>query len=129
MQKKKETLYSLATNKVFCSYCPSFCCYRLENSSLLIDATDIFRIADHLQITEGEVRKKYMMGKNTFKVKVDGACIFLAEGRMSKRCTIHRARPKQCRDFPYDEPCPYLEREDLLSIIQPMVAKSCGCKP
>ncbi len=125
--KKKSPTYSLATNKIFCNYCPAFCCYRLENSSLLIDAIDINRIAHHLGITDGDVRKQFIEGKNTFKVKEDGACIFLTDGKMSKRCSIHRARPRQCRDFPYDAPCPYLEREDLLSVIHPRVAKSCSC--
>jgi hypothetical protein len=41
---------------------------------------------------------------------------------------IHPARPQQCRDFPYDESCPYLVREDLLATIYPKVAKSLGCK-
>jgi Fe-S-cluster containining protein len=38
---------------------------------------------------------------------------------MVKRCTVHEARPKQCSRFPYEKPCPYLEREDLLAEIQP----------
>ncbi len=125
--KKKSTTYSLASNKVFCNYCPAFCCYRLKGSSLLIDATDINRIARHLRMLDGEVREKYIEGKNTFKVREDGACIFLTDGKISKRCSIHRARPRQCRDFPYDNTCPYLEQEDLLSVIQPKVAKSCSC--
>jgi len=43
---------------------------------------------------------------------------------MTKRCTIHEARPDQCRRFPYGLPCPYLHREDLLAEIQPRIEKS-----
>lgn len=116
--------YSLARNKIFCNYCPGFCCYRLEGSTLYLDATDINRIARHFNISDGEVRKGYIEGKNTFKVRTDGSCIFLDNNKMHGRCSIHTARPRQCREFPYNEPCPYLEREDLLEKIQPKVQQS-----
>lgn len=91
---------------------------------MYIDATDINRIARYFGLSDGEVRKRYLEGKNTFKVKEDGSCLFLSTQKMCGRCKIHAARPMQCRHFPYDEPCPYLEREDLLEIIQPRVARS-----
>jgi Fe-S-cluster containining protein len=88
-----------------------------------LDAVDINRIARHFKITDGEVRKKYMEGKNTFKVKEDGSCVFLNDRKMRARCSIHTARPLQCQQFPYGEPCPYLEREDLLAQIHPWIEK------
>jgi uncharacterized protein len=124
----KQEPYSLATSKIFCNFCPAYCCYRLEGSSLLITAEDINRIGRHLQIPDGVIRKKFLEGKNTFKTKEDGSCVFLADGRISKRCTIHSARPRQCMDFPYDNPCPYLDREDLLTAIEPRIIKSLGLK-
>jgi uncharacterized protein len=117
-----------ATNKVFCNYCPGFCCYRLPGSILFITAIDINRIARHFHFSDGEVRTRFIEKRNTFKVKKDGSCIFLIDGRFSRRCSIHPARPQQCRDFPYDDPCPYLGREDLLAAIYPKVEKSLGCK-
>jgi Fe-S-cluster containining protein len=88
---------------------------------LLITAADINRLARYFQVTDGEIRKRYMENKHTFKVKDDGSCIFQAADRMVRRCTVHEARPAQCRNFPYNRPCPYLEREDLLAAIQPHV--------
>lgn len=114
------------TNKVFCNYCPAFCCYRLQGSILLLTATDINRLARHLHLSDGEVRRRYIENRNTFKVKEDGSCIFLRNGRLSRRCSVHEARPRQCRDFPYDDACPYLQREDLLAEIYPRVEKSMG---
>ncbi len=106
----------------YCNYCPGYCCYRLKGSVLLIDADDINRLARHFSISDGEVRNRYLENrKNTFKVKEDGSCIFQSGEKMIKRCTIHQVRPRQCRMFPYDDPCPYLEREDLLTEIQPRV--------
>jgi Fe-S-cluster containining protein len=108
---------------IYCNYCPGYCCYRLEGALLLLTATDINRLARHFKIPDGEVRKRYLENKNTFKVREDGSCIFQATDRMVKRCTIHEARPDQCRRFPYDKPCPYLEREDLLEQIQPLIER------
>lgn len=103
----------------YCNYCPGYCCYRLEGSVLLIDAADINRLARHFSITDGEVRNRFMENRYTFRVKDDGSCIFQSSARMIKRCTVHAARPQQCRRFPYNKPCPYLESEDLLAEIQP----------
>ncbi len=118
--------YCLATNKVFCNFCPGYCCYRTKGATLYITAEDINRIARYFEITDGQVRKQFMEGKNTFKTREDGSCLFLSDKRFSRRCTIHLARPKQCRDFPYNSPCPYLERLDLLELIEPLVMKSLG---
>ncbi len=88
---------------------------------LLITAEDINRLARHMGISDGDVRRRYMENKYTFMVNADGFCIFFAPDRMTKRCTVHEARPGQCRQFPYGRPCPYLEREDLLAAIQPWI--------
>ena len=116
--------YSLARNKSYCNYCPGYCCYRLPGATLFIRNEDINRIARHFGISDGEVRRRFLENKNTFKTREDGSCILLANDRLCKRCTIHKARPQQCRDFPHSNPCPYLENPDLLDIIQPRVAQS-----
>lgn len=110
--------------RAYCNYCPGLCCYRLEGATLYLDATDINRLGRHFKISDGEVRKRFMQGKNTFKTRVDGSCIFLLDGKLSQRCGVHTARPRQCRDFPYDQPCPYLHRSDLLAQIFPRVMGS-----
>jgi Fe-S-cluster containining protein len=106
---------------IYCNYCPGYCCYRRQGSVLLVTGEDINRLARFFKIRDGQVRKKYMGNKNTFRVKKDGSCIFQAADRMTARCSVHEARPAQCRNFPYNRPCPYLEREDLLAAIQPLV--------
>lgn len=116
--------YSLSNNKVFCNYCPGFCCYRLEGSQLQLTCDDINRIARNLELSDGEVRKYFLEGKNTFKVRKDGSCIFLNNNKSCQRCSIHEFRPQQCMDFPYHESCPYLESERLLKEIQPRIEKA-----
>lgn len=122
----QPAVYALARNKTFCNFCPGYCCYRLPGATLYLDATDIHRMAHHFGISDGEVRSLYLENKNTFKTREDGSCLFLANDRMCKRCTIHTARPRQCREFPYDKPCPYLENPDLLALIQPRIEQSLG---
>ncbi len=107
---------------LYCNFCPGYCCYRTAGASLLLTATDINRLARFFQISDGEVRRRYLINrKNTFVLQEDGSCIFQSPERMAARCTIHEARPDQCRRFPYGKPCPYLEREDLLAAIQPRI--------
>ena len=108
---------------IYCNYCPGYCCYRLEGSILFVDNDDINRLARYFQISDGEVRKRYIENKNTFKVKDDDSCIFQSSEKMVRRCTIHQVRPSQCRRFPYTDTCPYLVREDLLAAIQPRIEK------
>ncbi len=122
--QKTPADYSLARNKSYCNYCPGYCCYRLPGATLFIKAEDINRMARHFDITDGEVRHRFLENKNTFKTREDGSCILLANDRMCKRCTIHEARPQQCRDFPHSNPCPYLENPGILDIIQPRVEQS-----
>lgn len=122
-EKRREHDHEADDAKVYCNYCPGYCCYRLQGATLFLDALDINRIARHFNISDGETRKRYIEGRNTFKVKEDGSCIFLNDNRIRARCTIHQARPRQCREFPYQEPCPYLHREDLLEQIVPRIER------
>jgi uncharacterized protein len=103
----------LSGNKICCTHCPGYCCYRLAGSTLCLDAIVICRIARHFGISDGKAWKRCVVEKNTFKTRSDGSCILLSSDKICARCSIHEARPRQCRQFPHDQPCPYLEREDL----------------
>ncbi|MDX9834532.1 MAG: YkgJ family cysteine cluster protein [Desulfobulbus sp.] len=116
--------YVLARNRVYCNFCPGYCCYRLPGATLYLDAADINRLARHFGMSDGEVRQHYLEGRNTFKTRADGSCILLANDRFCKRCTVHTARPRQCSEFPYDKPCPYLERPELLEEIQARIERA-----
>ena len=116
--------FETQTNKVFCNYCPGYCCYKLEGSILFVTAADINRLARHFNISDGQVRKDFIHNRNTFKTREDGSCIFLSNGILNKRCSIHLARPQQCIDFPYDTVCPYLQNDNLMRQIAPKFEKS-----
>ena len=129
MTDPSSSLKSL-DHSTYCNFCPGYCCYRLPGSTLFVTAVDISRIARYFAIRDGEVRKRFIEGKNTFKTREDGSCIFLRNGVFNQRCSIHGARPRQCMEFPYGKPCPYLYRQDLLQSIHPRVvtalAASCS---
>ena len=114
----------LPDNKIYCNYCPGYCCYKLEGSVLFITAEDINRMARYFNISDGQVRKRFLQNKYTFKTREDGSCIFLTNGKLNKRCSIHTARPQQCMDFPHDKTCPYLHNEYLLRQIVPKFESS-----
>ncbi len=116
--------FEFLDHSTYCNFCPGYCCYRLPGSMLFVDALDINRIARLFDISDGEVRKRFIQGKNTFKTRDDGSCIFLRNGVLNRRCSIHTARPRQCMEFPYGKPCPYLYRQDLLQKIHPRVLDS-----
>ena len=108
-------------NNSYCSSCPGYCCYRLPGATLTIGDADITRLARYFDISDDEVRRRFLENTNTFKTREDGSCILLANDRLCKRCTVHAVRPRQCGDFPYDAPCPYLENPGLLDIIKPRI--------
>lgn len=97
----------------FCTGCPAYCCYKKNGAVLLITAEDINRLGRFFGITEGEVRRKYMQNRYSLLVREDLSCIFFVQGKTIERCTVYAARPDQCRRFPKEQPCPYLELNDL----------------
>ena len=61
--------YVLARGRAYCHFCPGYCCYRLPGATLLLDAADINRLARHFGLSDGEVRHRYLEGRNTFKTR------------------------------------------------------------
>ncbi|PIE69075.1 MAG: hypothetical protein CSA21_04035 [Deltaproteobacteria bacterium] len=116
--------YILSATRTYCNFCPGYCCYRLPGSVLLLDNDDINRIARYFAIPDGEVRRRFLDGRNTFRNREDGSCLFLSNKKMCRRCTIHEARPRQCREFPAHGPCPYLDSPRLMEATQKRVERA-----
>jgi len=66
---------------------------------------EIKLIAEHLEMTEPEFRKKYIrrVGFRTTIVEDKGTkdCIFLQKGKRGRTCVIYPVRPNQCRTWPF----------------------------
>ena len=74
-------------------------CCRQKGFVYLTDA-DLPRMADFLGLTAQQFERKYVYRtKNRMRLRVplDANCYFLNEGG----CSIHPAKPTQCRIFPY----------------------------
>ena len=65
-----------------------------------VNSVGIDRIAEYLDITRREFRKRYLIlahGGYSFVEKANYDCIFLENGR----CAIYSVRPRQCRTWPF----------------------------
>jgi uncharacterized protein len=74
-------------------------CCRQKGFVYLTDA-DLPRMADFLGLTVQEFARRYVYRtRNRIRLRVprDANCYFLREGG----CSIHPAKPTQCRIFPY----------------------------
>ena len=61
---------------------------------------DIERAAEFLGLTKKQFEKRYIYRtRNTRRLRTprEGACVFLSDSR----CSIHPAKPTQCRIFPF----------------------------
>jgi Fe-S-cluster containining protein len=95
-----------------CTGCGECCRW---GGSVLLNDTDIARLAIHLDLTEEEfIEKQTRIAPNRRQLALldqsDGSCAFLK----GDRCSVYEARPLQCRSFPYAwsvaQGCPELDR-------------------
>ena len=95
-----EPYYAKAGGLRFeCTRC-GLCCTR--PGPVLFPPADLARAARFLGSSPGGLARKYRMtrrdGVNVLDAGEAGACPFHVEGR---GCSIYRARPTQCRTFPF----------------------------
>lgn len=107
----------MATKKVInikydCEQCPGYCCSypRIE-----VKDTDVQRLADHFELSFEEAQKKftrlYEPGERILKHQKDTvyATICRFFDKKERRCTIYKARPQVCRDYPNGGRCGYYD--------------------
>ncbi len=83
------------TESIFsCKRC-GYCCH--GDTTVSLTKVDQAAMLHQLQITQNEAEKLYWrVTENCVQMKVkDGHCIFYNDG-----CTIHKARPQRCREWP-----------------------------
>ncbi len=95
-----------------CKKCPGYCC-----SYPLIGLTkrDVERLAEHHGLTFSQSRKKFTKEaygqKYVMKRQKDEhygkICRFF--DTQERRCTVYKARPEVCRDFPNMKSCGYYD--------------------
>ncbi len=96
-----------------CDRCPSYCC---SYPRIAVTAADVRRLARHFGVDAATARKRFTKrgqeeGERVLRHRHDeifgSACRFL--DRESRRCTVYRARPEVCRDYPGGVRCGYYD--------------------
>lgn len=87
-----------------CERCGGKCCTG-ESGYIWISSAEISSLAEHLKMSEGEFRSKFL-DKFGYKFSLkekpyEGgfACVFFDE--TAKNCSVYDFRPSQCRTFPF----------------------------
>ena len=96
-----------------CSRCPAYCC---SYPRIVVTKFDVQRLAKHFGLkVETALRKFTKRGDGKREVILrhqkdehfGTVCQFL--DRQTRQCTVHKARPKICRDYPGAKRCGYYE--------------------
>ena len=93
---EKKISYRRIQSEFACQRC-NLCC--LTPGFVFLSFEDTKRLAKHFSLDIGAFMAKYggyEQGRRVLKVNPDESCIFLDESG----CSVHEAKPKQCRDFP-----------------------------
>ena len=92
-----EEIAARVTAAIDCTECAA-CCH---STRLEMNEGDLVRIAEHLHMDAGAVRRLYtepeIHGGGLLARQPGGGCVFL-DGNL---CIVYEARPRACREFPY----------------------------
>ena len=100
----REEGYPYAFNPKACETCEGRCCTG-ESGYIYVTKDEIFVIAELLEMDVNEFALKYLFKKGykysikERKVGDSYECVFY--NKDNNGCTIYKARPKQCRTFPF----------------------------
>ncbi len=106
LAKKLSVLYD-------CLNCTAYCC---TYGHIPVTGKDIRRLAKHFDISETKAQRKFTKKgdkkgsrvlRHTFDAVFESACVFLDQE--TRQCTIHRARPGICREYPGGRRCEYYD--------------------
>jgi len=87
-----------------CTECGS-CCAGPEEGYVWVTDAEIATIAEHLSLTEKQMRRKYVRavyGRMSLIEGHNNDCIFLRpNNKGTKDCSVYSVRPSQCRTWPF----------------------------
>jgi Fe-S-cluster containining protein len=67
-----------------------------------VEDAELERLARHLRIPGEELERRYVRrvgARRSLTERADGACVFFDDE--ARRCRVYRARPEQCRTWPF----------------------------
>ena len=87
-----------------CDQCGG-CCSGPGEGYIWVTRPEIEMIADHLKISEGQLRKEYIkrvgLRSSIVEQPINNDCVFLREIDGHRGCAIYPVRPNQCRTWPF----------------------------
>lgn len=95
-----------------CSQCPGYCC---SYDRIVVTARDVARLARHfeleLEVAEKRFTRLWEPGERILRHRKDeiygSICRFFDTDE--RRCTIYKARPAVCRQYPNGSKCGYYD--------------------
>jgi len=102
-----------ASVKYSCSKCPAYCCSYPE---IEVTPRDIERLAKHFglaykqaeaRLTKYDAKEKVRLLRHKRDKVFDSVCALLDQ--KTRRCSVYKARPAVCRDYPDSPRCGYYE--------------------
>jgi len=96
-----------------CLKCPAYCC---SYPHIPVTAADIRRLAKHFGLSEERARAKFTkrgdeeterVMRHAADAHFTTACLFLDQE--TRNCTVYKARPSICRQFPAGARCGYYD--------------------
>ncbi len=94
-----------------CKSCPAYCC---SYPRVIVTNKDLLRLAKYLNMSREEVKRRFTKkgeepGERVLRHRKDehygSVCRFL--DRDTRMCTVYKARPAICRDYPGTKRCGY----------------------
>ncbi len=94
-----------------CESCPAYCC---SYPRVIVTNKDLRRLAKYLNMSREEIKRKFTKkgeepGERVLRHRKDehyrSVCRFL--DRDTRMCTVYKARPAICRDYPGTKRCGY----------------------
>ncbi len=94
-----------------CKSCPAYCC---SYPRVIVTNKDLLRLAKYLNMSREEVKRRFTKkgeepGERVLRHRKDehygSVCRFL--DRDTRMCTVYKARPAICRDYPGTRRCGY----------------------
>jgi uncharacterized protein len=98
--------------KYDCSQCPGYCC---SYDRIEVTTADIKRLAKHFSLSYDEAELKFTRlwepGERILRHQKDEVYVTICQffHLEERRCTIYKARPGVCRDYPDGKKCGYYD--------------------
>ncbi len=110
-----ESIFRMSSERVYynCDRCPAYCC---SYPRIIVNKTDVKRLAKHFGLEVEKAYKKFTKkglekGEVVLRHQKDEhfGTICQVLDQETRRCTVYKARPKICGDFPGTARCGYYE--------------------